>query len=211
MVEYSSKDHWEKIYSNKNEKELGWYEQIPEPSLKLISNCNLEKDAVILDIGTGTSTLIDCLIDLDYQNIIATDISASALSKLKIRLGKERSATIKWIIDDITNSTKITNLENISLWHDRTLLHFLIEEKQRKAYLEVINKVVKKGGFVIIAVFSLKGAKKCSSLDVRNYDHEMLSDLLGSDYNLLEYFDFTYYQPSGNPRPFIYTLFQKSN
>ncbi|MDL5502619.1 MAG: hypothetical protein QSU88_05320, partial [Candidatus Methanoperedens sp.] len=71
-------------------------------------------------------------------------------------------------------------------------------------------KVIKKDGYVIIAAFSLKGAKKCSGLDVKNYDRDMLAKFLGEDFRLLEYFDHTYYMPSGKPRQYIYTLFQNS-
>jgi hypothetical protein len=63
---------------------------------------------------------------------------------------------------------------------------------------------------VIIAAFSLKGAKNCTGLDVKNYDHDLLAEFLGEDFKLLEYFDHTYHMPSGEPRPYIYTLFQKA-
>jgi hypothetical protein len=77
-------------------------------------------------------------------------------------------------------------------------------------YLSTLKKVVKKGGYVIIAAFSLKGAKKCSGLDVKNYDQNMLAKFLGKDFILLEYFDYTYYMPSGKLRPYIYALFQRN-
>jgi hypothetical protein len=69
--------------------------------------------------------------------------------------------------------------------------------------------VIKKDGYVIIATFSLKGVKKCAGLDVKNYDHNMLANFLGEDFNLIEYFDYEQYTPSGEIRPYIYTLFQK--
>jgi hypothetical protein len=46
-------------------------------------------------------------------------------------------------------------------------------------------------------------------LDVKNYDQDLLAEFLGEDFKLLEYFDHTYYMPSGEPRPYIYALFQK--
>ena len=83
------------------------------------------------------------------------------------------------------------------------------KENNLKMYLSTLKKVIKKGGYVIIAAFSLKGAKKCSGLDVKNYDQNMLAKFLGQDFSLLEHFDYTYYMPSGEPRPCIYALFQK--
>ena len=102
------------------------------------------------------------------------------------------------------------DLKNIALWHDRALLHFLLEEKERETYLSVLKKLVKKGGYVIIASFSLIGAKKCSGLNVMNYDQRMLSDYLGQDFDLIEHFDYIYYTPSGEERPYIYTLFKRT-
>jgi len=37
----------------------------------------------------------------------------------------------------------------------------------------------------------------------------MLAEFLVEGFNLLEYFDCTHYMPLGEPRPYIYILFQK--
>ncbi len=90
------------------------------------------------------------------------------------------------------------------------MLHFLIEEKQQQGYLSTLKKLVKLNGFVIIAVFSLEGAKKCSGLDVKNYDAQMIERFLGEEFKLLKSFPYTYKMPSANLRPYIYTLFQRT-
>jgi ubiquinone/menaquinone biosynthesis C-methylase UbiE len=203
------KEHWNKIYSSRDVDKLSWYEEIPEPSLRLLSKCHINKDEFILDVGAGASTLIDYLLNQGFNNIIATDISEIALNKLKERLGTEKASKVKWIVDDITQPIYIQNLRDISIWHDRAVLHFLLKENQQQVYLSTLRKVIKKGGYVIIAAFSLEGAKKCSGLDVRNYDQNMLAKFLGEDFRLLEYFDYIYHIPSGEARPYIYTLFQK--
>jgi len=204
----SMKEHWNEIYEALDPDELTWYEEIPAPSIKLLSRCNINKDEPVLDVGAGASTFIDYLIDQGFKNIIAADISEIALNKLKERLGKEKASLVKWMVDDITQPIHIQNLRDIAVWHDRAVLHFLLEEHQQQMYLSTLKKVIKKGGYVIIAAFSLKGAKKCSGLDVKNYDQNMLAEFLGEDFSLLEYFDYTYYMPSGKPRPYVYTLFQ---
>ena len=175
-----------------------------------MSKCHIKKDEFVLDVGAGTSTFIDYLIDKGFSNIIATDISEIALNKLKERLGKEKASQVRWIVDDITKPIYIQNLRDISVWHERAVLHFLLKENQQQAYLSTLKKVIKKGGYVIIAAFSLEGAKKCSGLDVKNYEQNMLAEFLGEDFSLLEYFDYTYYMPLGEPRTYIYTLFQKN-
>lgn len=37
----------------------------------------------------------------------------------------------------------------------------------------------------------------------------MLSELVGPQFELLETIDHTYYQPSGDPRPYVYALFRR--
>lgn len=202
-------EHWNKIYSSRDVDKLSWYEEIPEPSLRLLSKCHINKDEFILDVGAGASTFIDYLLNQGFNNIIATDISEIALSKLKERVGTEKASKVKWIVDDITQPIYIQSLRDISVWHDRAVLHFLLKENQQRVYLSTLKKILKKGGYVIIAAFSLEGAKKCSGLDVKNYDQNMLAKFLGEDFRLLEYFNYIYHMPSGETRPYIYTLFQK--
>ncbi len=197
----SMKQHWNNVYSSKDINQLGWYEEMPAPSLELFSKCNANKDMTILDVGTGASTFIDSLIEAGFTNIIATDISEVALSKSKERLGKEKAALVKWIVDDITEPIHMQNLGQVDIWHDRAVLHFLVKDDERNAYLSTLKKVVKKGGYVIIAAFSLKGARKCSGLDIRNYDENLLAEFLGEEFKLVEHFDYMYHMPSGETRP----------
>jgi len=203
------KQHWNNVYSSKDVNQLGWYEEMPAPSLELLSKCNANKDMTILDVGTGVSTFIDSLIEAGFTNIIATDISEIALSKLKERLGKEKATLVKWIVDDITEPVHMQNLREADIWHDRAVLHFLVKDDERNAYLSTLKRVVKQGGYVIIAAFSLKGARKCSGLDIRNYDENLLAEFLGEEFKLVEHFDYMYHMPSGEARPYIYTLFQR--
>lgn len=202
------KEHWDKIYSSKETTQLGWYEASPEKSLELIERCNINKDDKILDVGSGASTLIDNLIIKGYQNVIATDISEEALKKLKQRLGN-KAHQVKWIVDDITHPKHLTGLKDITIWHDRAVLHFLTEERARQTYVSTLQKTVKKGGYVIISAFSLDGASKCSGLDVRRYDQKMLQEFLGDGFRLIGYWSHLYHMPSGDKRPYVYILFER--
>lgn len=204
------KDHWDNVYASNELNKLGWYEEVAEPSIRLISIMPINKDDPIVDVGAGASTLIDYLLKLGYENITAVDISEYALNKLKERLGANKGSRVNWIVDDITQPRHLVNLSNIALWHDRALLHFLLKENERQMYLTTLKKVVKKGSHVIIACFSSTGAKMCSGLNVMNYDQNMLSDFLGEGFDLVEYFEYMHYTPSGEKRPYIYTLFKKN-
>ena len=71
-MNFNYKEHWNKVYSKSEMNKLGWYEKTPKASITLIEKCNLKKDSVILDIGTGATTLIPYLLENDYTNVIAS-------------------------------------------------------------------------------------------------------------------------------------------
>ncbi|HCE53717.1 MAG TPA: class I SAM-dependent methyltransferase [Lutibacter sp.] len=201
--------HWNAAYQKSAITSLGWYEENPAPSIKLIEACNLPKEAFIFNAGAGATTLISELLVKGYENLVVNDISSVALAELKNNLLIPKNAQIKFIVNDLTNPDELLKLKNIDLWHDRAVLHFFTQEKDQKAYFDLLKSVLKSKGFVILAEFNLEGAKKCSGLDVFNYNEEMLQERLGSDFELLKSFNFTYTQPSGNTREYVYTLFQK--
>lgn len=203
------REHWEGIYDKKSVEELGWYEDSPEPSLRLIKHCRLQKEAAILNVGAGATTLVDQLLELGYSNIIANDISPLALEELQHRLGADRSEQVRWIVDDLTEPKELAKLGSIDLWHDRAVLHFFLDRASQEAYFNLMQKLISPGGFVIIAAFHLTGASTCSGLPVHRYDEKMLQEKTGDEFQLLEAFNYTYTQPSGDTREYVYTLFQR--
>ncbi len=205
----SMQDHWNRVYATAQITRLGWYEDVPEKSLYLLGKCRIQKHECILDAGSGASTLIDALLDQGYSNIVAVDLSEIALEKAKERLGADRAARVQWLVDDLTRPRAMARLRDVAVWHDRAVLHFLLTEEQRQAYRATLGRVLRKGGYAIIATFSRDGAKKCSGLDLYTYDETMLAEFLGEDFDLQEHFNYTYTMPSGELRPYVYTLFRK--
>lgn len=210
-VETEKKDykkHWNTAYERADVEKLGWYEEHPEPSLRLIEKCGLNSHSYILNAGAGATTLVDELLSMNYENIIVNDISSVALDRLKQRLGA-KGDRINWVEDDLTNPVKLNDLEKIDLWHDRAVLHFFNEAEDQDTYFELVRNLVKSGGHVIIATFNLDGAEKCSGLPVFRYNKSMIQDGLGTDFELIEAFDYIYTMPSGDTRSYVYTLFKK--
>jgi EEF1A lysine methyltransferase 2 len=201
--------HWDEVYNNTDVCRLGWYESAPEPSLQLIRDCGLPRNAILLNVGAGATTLVDELLAAGFHNIIVNDISPLALEKLKRRLGDEKEK-VRWVIDDLTRPRALQNIGLVDLWHDRAVLHFFNEKEEQDAYFNLLKKLVKPGGFVILAAFHLKGAAKCSGLPVHRYDQYLLAEKLGSGFELQQAFDHTYTMPSGDKREYIYTLFQRN-
>lgn len=200
--------HWNEAYQQNKTEKLGWYEKESTPTLQLIKATRLSKDAVILNVGVGSSTIIDTLVFQNYTNIIANDISSKAIESLKTRLQKDVSK-VTFIIDDLTNPSKLNSLQEIDIWNDRAVLHFFLSASQKTSYFNLLKKLVKKGGFVVLAVFSDKGAKKCCGFKIQQYNAETLSDFLGNDFELQQTFNHTFVNPNGDNRPYVYTLFKR--
>jgi len=148
-METPLKDHWNKKNTDIPITQLGWYETKSMPSIQLIENCGVSKTSLIADIGSGTSTLISNLLELGYQNIYAVDISEVALEKSKTLRGKEQTAQMHWLVEDITNPSAMLQQQEIAVWHDRAVFHFLTKEKDRLTCHSLVQKTVMSGGFVI--------------------------------------------------------------
>jgi len=205
------KIHWDTAYKNSEIDKLGWYEESPDSSLSLIDKCNLDHNATLLNVGAGATTLVDELLIRGYQNIIANDLSPTALDRLASRLNMDDRRKVRWIVDDLTKPCELNNLDTVDLWHDRAVLHFFNTKEEQDTYFTLLMKLVKVKGFVIIATFNLSGATKCSGLPVHRFDKNMLQERLGDNFELIEAFDYTYIMPSGDPRKYVYTLFQRRN
>ena len=202
-------EYWCDIYTGTDESTLGWYEKESKPSLALIEQCHLDKNATIFNPGCGASTIIDSLLDLGYSNIIANDISSCALNKIKARIDKKENQ-VQWLVEDLTAPKALLDMPKLDLWHDRAVFHFFTAESDQNTYFDLLKDKVKSKGFVILAAFNREGATTCSGLPVKRYDSKMLTEKLGTDFQLIQEFDYIYIMPSGEKRPYIYTLFKRN-
>ncbi len=199
------KRHWENIYIEKSTLKVSWYQKEPLLSLELISNSILDKNTAIIDVGGGTSSLVDLMLYEGYSNITVLDISSAALGIAKHRLGK-RSNSVKWIEVDITEFNPPYKYD---LWHDRAVFHFLTDISDQDKYIGVLKKAVKKGGYLIIAAFAVDGPNKCSGLDIVQYDSKKISDKLGPQFRLLEHLPELHITPFNIEQKFYYFRFVK--
>lgn len=201
----SDKAHWEKIYRTKAASELSWFRERLDTSLELVQRTNLAARAQIIDIGGGTSTLVDDLLRIGFQNVSVLDLSAVALEQAKHRLGA-LSERVCWIEGDVTN----TDLEadHYDLWHDRAVFHFLIEAGDRAAYVAAATRAVKSFGFLIVATFALNGPMECSGLPVERYGPEELAGQFAA-FTLLDSGLERHHTPSGTVQNFTCVLMQK--
>ncbi|HBM17313.1 MAG TPA: methyltransferase type 12 [Lentisphaeria bacterium] len=202
----SNKEHWDEIFATRQDNELGWYEKEAVQSFKLLNRIpDWEKSTIFL-VGAGTTTLADELLGRGAKLII-NDISSEALEKLKNAIG-EKCSGITWLCQDISKPIRI-KLPEVNIWIDRAVLHFLNDEADIKGYFRNVDSCLKKGGYALFAEFSKNGATKCACLPVHRYSANELSERLGSSFKLIEDLDFTYINPFGDQRPYIYTLFKR--
>jgi SAM-dependent methyltransferase len=166
----STKSHWEKIYSEKSPQEVSWTQEIPETSIEFFNDFKLSKTSPIIDIGGGESKFVDYLLEEGYQNISVLDISENAIKRAKDRLGK-KSKNIEWIVCDIND---FNPKKKYALWHDRAVFHFLTSDIDINRYVENVKLYAEN---FIIGAFSTSGPKKCSGLDITQYDKSLLSKL----------------------------------
>ncbi|RZJ66185.1 MAG: class I SAM-dependent methyltransferase [Flavobacterium sp.] len=180
MMETDRKNHWETVYQTKNPNEVSWTQKVPLTSLDFIASFHLEKSAKIIDIGGGDSNLVDCLLELGYENLSVLDISGKALDKAKARLG-EKASKVNWIVSDIL---EFDPTETFDVWHDRAAFHFLTSDEEIRTYAGIAKKAVSR--FMAIGTFSENGPKKCSGLEISQYDAEGLSLVLADDFEQIE-------------------------
>ena len=204
------KEHWNQQYAGTPLSQLGWYEPQSMPSVRLIENCAVPRHSPIADVGSGASTLIADLLQLGYHNLFAIDISDVALEKAKALLSKDLAARVHWMADDITHPASMLKLQNIAVWHDRAVFHFLTAEKDRQTYLSLAQKTLMPGGFMVIAAFSPQAADHCSGLPVQRYSLDSLCEFFRDGFKLVESLSYIYTMPSGSLRPYVCARFQKN-
>ncbi len=201
---YNAKEHWESIYQTKKSNEVSWYQENPKTSLDLISETGIDKNAKIIDIGTGASKLVDNLLASGFRNITVLDVSSSALNIAEKSLG-DRANNVKWVVADLREFE--TN-DKYDIWHDRAVLHFLTEEEDISKYVERVRQLLKPNGYLIVSTFSENGPKKCSGLDIKQYSEDSMVKLF-SGFKHIKSFEEEHLTPWGASQIFIWSIFRK--
>ncbi|HEX7272070.1 MAG TPA: class I SAM-dependent methyltransferase [Casimicrobiaceae bacterium] len=195
------KSHWDRIYRTKRPEEVSWYRPHLDVSLQLITEAARRRDARIIDVGGGESTLVDDLLGRGYRNLAVLDVSAMALGVARERLG-DKAGRIEWLCGDVTTFTFPQH--HYDVWHDRAVFHFLTDPKDRTAYVRQVAHAVKTGGHVIVATFGPEGPTQCSGLEVVRYGPDALHDEFGSAFRLVKHLTELHRTPTGTIQQFTY-------
>ncbi len=198
-------DHWQNIYTSKNDDQVSWTEPYPRIAIDYITSLDLPLTANIIDVGGGTGKFVDALLDLGYVNITVLDISEAALAKSKARLG-DRAAKVTWIIADITTFSTDNTYD---FWYDRAVFHFLTKEDDILSYVNRVNKYVTEAGNFLLGTFSKNGPLKCSGLVISQYSAEELQETFSPTFELTQSFKHIHTTPFDTTQEFQFCGFIK--
>jgi ubiquinone/menaquinone biosynthesis C-methylase UbiE len=196
-------EHWENIYRTRSPTEVSWYQPEARLSLDLIRRVAPGLDSSILDVGGGASTLVDGLLRAGYRDITVLDLAATGLARAQDRLA-DRASQVKWIVGDVLSAP--LPAASFAVWHDRAVFHFLTDARDRARYVEQARRIVRSGGYVIVASFGPEGPSRCSGLEVVRYSPQRLHAEFGSTFELLDSIREEHWTPTGSLQPFVYCL-----
>lgn len=197
--------HWNQIFDHKSDQELGWYEGDVAQTLTFLAPANLGEGATVFVAGAGTSNLIDELVKR-HCHLLLNDISDSALTQLAKRLGE---GNYQLVHHDV--AMPLQEQYAVDIWLDRAVLHFLLTEEEITGYFDNVRCSVVPGGYVLLAEFATTGAEKCAGLTVHQYNLTEMQARLGEGFTLVHSEDYTFINPFGQERPYLYALFQRNS
>jgi SAM-dependent methyltransferase len=192
-----ARDHWARVYADKEPDRVSWYEAVPRASLAAIDRLGLPSDAPILDVGGGASRLAQELVRRGHTDVTVADISARALERA--RQGFAESGRVEWVEGDIREHDFG---RRFAVWHDRAVFHFMVSPEDRERYLATMRRSVETDGHVLIATFGPDGPTRCSGLPVARYGADELAEAVG--FRLVSSHLENHLTPGGATQQFLY-------
>jgi SAM-dependent methyltransferase len=198
--------HWEAVHEARSDTEVSWFQPRPETSLELIHVLGLGSEARVIDVGGGTSRLVDHLWARGFRRLTVLDISGRALASTRARLGRAADE-LDWVEADVT---QVALDGRYDLWHDRAVFHFLTEPADRARYLTLLTRALVPGGHAIVATFAEDGPTRCSGLPVVRYSPESLGQTLGARFSLRHTRTELHLTPQAREQSFVYCVFERT-
>lgn len=172
--------HWDSRYREVGADSVSWHQERPTASLELFGILGLGPDQSVVDVGGGTSTLVDHLVAAGNKDVAVLDLSQAALDSTRARF--EEPWRVAWLHEDVTVWRPHRTW---GVWHDRAVLHFLTSSEDRAAYRRALHAGVTPGGAVIIGTFAEDGPTHCSGLEVCRYSGTDLRSFLGPMFDVV--------------------------
>jgi 2-polyprenyl-3-methyl-5-hydroxy-6-metoxy-1,4-benzoquinol methylase len=198
------REHWEAAWRAGPHEQRGWFQADPQPSLDLVLR-HTPRRGHVLDVGGGASLLVDRLLDAG-RRVTVVDLAAAALEVASERLG-DRGADVDLVQGDVT---ELDLRHPVDTWHDRAVLHFLVDPADRAAYADRVAAHVRPGGVAVIGTFAPDGPTTCSGLPVHRTSAADISELLGDRFALVEQQRHLHRTPAGGEQAFAFCVLRRS-
>ena len=118
----------------------------------------------------------------------------------------EKANSVIWFETDIL---EFEPNEKYDLWHDRAAFHFQTDSDKVNGYLNIVKNAVT--GKIIVGTFSVDGPKKCSGLEIQQYDESgMKTKFENASFKNIECKREDHITPSGAVQNFVFCSFEKS-
>lgn len=191
--------HWERVYLLNSPEAVSWYEAEPRGSLAIIDALGLDPHAAIVDVGGGASRLAVELVGRGHSDVTVMDIAGRALEQARERLPE--SDRVSWVTADVRSHDFG---RRFSLWHDRAVFHFMVEQEDRDSYLATLEGSIVPGSHLIVATFGPEAPAHCSGLPVARYSAESLAEVFHDLAELESHRYEDHLTPRGNTQQFLY-------
>ena len=195
----ATSDHWNGEY-RRGEESRSWYQPDAGPSLRMLAKARIDPRASVIDVGGGTSSLVDELLASDYQDVTVLDVSPAALDVARHRLG-ERAAMASWIEADLLSWSPDRHYQ---VWHDRAVFHFMADADARATYRRALTAATAPGSVAVLATFAEDGPQSCSGLPTCRYSAAELAEQFAPDWVLLAAEREEHRTPGGVVQPFTW-------
>ena len=214
-------EHWDTAYGHRDEGTLSWFQEHPATSLRLVGEAIDALDAIaatgdgervdlaprVIDVGAGTSRLVDELAADARVHVTVLDVSQRALDMVAARLEADgRREGVDLVVADVTAWRPV---ESVDVWHDRAVFHFLTDVAERDAYVRTVTDAVVPGGRAIIATFAADGPEVCSALPVQRYSAAALAEVFSDGFEPLEDLREEHVTPDGRVQPFTWVVLSR--
>jgi len=197
--------HWESIYATAASTELSWYEREPATSVRLIEEIASEPSAAVIDIGAGTSLLVDRLVANGFTDVTVLDIAQHALTEVQQRLG-DHAQHVTFVHQDVLEWTPERQYD---IWHDRAVFHFLTRTSARDRYVDLAARSIRPGGVLILATFAADGPTHCSGLPVARYAAHDLEHIFAAYFSLVTSEREEHVTPAAVVQPFTWVVLRR--
>jgi rhodanese-related sulfurtransferase len=196
------RQHWDGRYTRIGATKVSWHEPVPAMSLELLARAGADHRSSLIDVGGGSSSLVDALVARRWRDLTVLDISPVAVGIAERRVGP---SPVSWVIADLLGWWPQRHYD---IWHDRAVFHFLTTEYERELYRCRLAAAVPSGGHAIIATFAPDGPEQCSALPVQRYDAASLAAAAAPGFAMLEERRQVHRTPAGGEQPFTWLLLQ---